>query len=45
MLNWLTGNCWIFGLRGQNWMLLLAGGMLVYIAILAYARRRQSPLP
>jgi hypothetical protein len=42
MLNWLTGNCDLLGFNGQNWMLLLAGGLLVYIAVLVIGRRRQT---
>ena len=34
MLNWLTENCELFGLPGQNWMLVVAGGLLLYIAVL-----------
>jgi hypothetical protein len=44
MLNWLTGNCEFFGLAGQNWMLLVAGGLLLYIAVLAIGQRRQAGL-
>ena len=42
MLNWLTGNCDLFGLAGQNWMLVVAGGLLLYIAALAICRRRHA---
>jgi hypothetical protein len=42
MLNWLTDNIELFGLPVQNWMLLLGGGLLLYIAILAWPRRRRS---
>ena len=34
MLNWLTSNCELFGLPGQNWMLVVGGGLLLYIAVL-----------
>ena len=34
MLNWLTANCELFGLPGQNWMLVVGGGLLLYIAAL-----------
>ena len=44
MLNWLTGNCELFGLSGQNWMLVVAGGLLAYIAVLALGRRRHVGL-
>jgi hypothetical protein len=42
MLNWLTGNCDLLGFNGQNWMLVLAGGLLAYIAVLVIGRRRQT---
>ena len=42
MLNWLTGNCELFGVTGQNWMLVVAGGLLLYIAVLAISHRRQT---
>jgi hypothetical protein len=42
MLNWLTGNCELFGLTGQNWMLVVGGGLLLYIAVLAFGQRRQA---
>lgn len=41
-LDWLTGNCWMFGLAGQNWMLVAGGGLLVYIGALAVVRYRQT---
>ncbi len=44
MLNWLTGNCELFGLTGQNWMLVVAGGLLLYIGVLAIGQRRQADL-
>jgi hypothetical protein len=44
MLNWLTGNCELFGLSGQNWMLVVAGGLLAYIVVLALGRRRHVGL-
>ena len=42
MLNWLTANCELFGLTGQNWMLVVGGGLLLYIAALVINRRRQA---
>ena len=42
MLDWLTGNCDLLGFNGQNWMLVLAGGLLLYIAVLVIGRRRQT---
>ncbi|MGH6726388.1 MAG: hypothetical protein ACREB8_07580 [Pseudolabrys sp.] len=44
MLNWLTNNCELFGFSGQNWMLLVAGGLLLYIAALAIGQRRHVDL-
>ncbi len=38
MLNWLTANITVFGLHAQNWMLLVGGGLLAYIAALTLAR-------
>jgi hypothetical protein len=42
MLNWLTENTDLFGLPAQNWMLLLGGGLLLYIGVLAFPRRGRS---
>lgn len=42
MLDWLTGNCQLFGLEAQNWMLVIGGGLLLYIATLVIARQRQA---
>ena len=42
MLNWLIGNYVIFGLNGQNWMLLVGGGLLLYIGALIAARHVQD---
>jgi len=44
VLDWLIENFWLFGLVGQNWMLVAGGGLLLYISVLAYARRRQTRL-
>ena len=41
MLDWLTGNCQLFGLEVQNWMLVIGGGLLAYIATLVIARGRR----
>jgi hypothetical protein len=38
-MNWLIGNIDLFGLQAQNWMLVIAAGLLVYIAWLAVSRR------
>jgi hypothetical protein len=40
MLHWLVGDCHLFGLTGQNWMPLVIGMFLVYIATLAVVGRR-----
>ena len=42
MLNWLTDNCDLLGFNGQNWMLVFAGGLLAYIAVLVIGHRRQA---
>jgi hypothetical protein len=42
VLDWLTDNCSLFGLTGQNWMLVTALGLIGYIAVLAYVRRRPT---
>ncbi len=42
MLHWLVGSCRVFGLDGQNWMLLIAGALAVYFFVLALLRRRPS---
>ncbi len=41
MLDWLTANCEVFGLTGQNWMLVVGSGLALYIAIMVVARRRR----
>jgi hypothetical protein len=41
MLNWLVGNCDLFGVACQNWMWLTAGALLLYVAMLVIAKRRQ----
>jgi len=40
-MTWLIGETEFFGLTFENWMLAMGGGLLAYIAILAYAGRRQ----
>jgi hypothetical protein len=42
VLNWLTANREVFGIPAQNWMLVIGGGLLIYIAALAIAGSRQS---
>lgn len=39
MLDWLSDTIDIFGLPAQNWMLVIGGGFLIYIAGLAIAQR------
>lgn len=41
MLHWLTGGCRVFGLDGQNWMLVIAGAVAVYFVALALLRLRR----
>ncbi len=43
MQHWLTGDCRVFGLDGQNWMLVIAGALAAYGAALAVLRRRRRP--
>ena len=42
VLDWLMGNCSLFGFDGQNWMWAAAGGMLAYIGALVFVRYRQA---
>lgn len=42
MLNWLTTNCDLFGLPGQNWMLVVGGVLLLYVAAPVITNRRQT---
>ena len=42
MLNWLIGNFEFFGFTGQNWMAVFAGVLLLYVAVLAIGRMRQT---
>ena len=42
MLDWLTETVELLGLPMQNWMLLVGGGVLLYIGALAFPRRRRS---
>jgi hypothetical protein len=44
MLNWLVDNCDLFGVACQNWMVLTAGALLLYVALLVVAHRRQAGL-
>ena len=41
-MDWLVGNFDLFGLPGQNWMLVVAGVVAIYVAMLAIGRRRQG---
>ena len=42
MLDWLIGNCDVFGLPCQNWMWVFGAGLLIYIAVLIVAGRRKT---
>jgi hypothetical protein len=42
MMDWLVGNSQIFGLRVENWMLLIGGGLALYFAVLSIAGRRRQ---
>ncbi len=44
MLNWLVGNCDLFGLGGQNWMWLIGGAVLLYTVLLTIVRSRHAGL-
>ena len=44
MLDWLVGNYELLGVTGQNWMLLIAGGLLLYIVMLFILRSRHAGL-
>ena len=39
MLSWLVRSCDVFGLHGQNWMLLIAALFALYLVWLAFAHR------
>jgi hypothetical protein len=38
-MDWLVANFEFFGLPGQNWMLVVAAVVAVYVALLAIGRR------
>jgi hypothetical protein len=40
MLDWLVDDIDLFGQNGQNWMLLIGGALLLYLAVMVIARRR-----
>jgi hypothetical protein len=42
MREWLVAECNLFGLPTQNWMWLLAGAFLAYLASLGVARLVRS---
>ena len=45
MLRWLVGNCDVFGLAAQNWMLVFAVALLLYVVtVLVLRRRRTGPV-
>ena len=45
MLQWLVGSCQVLGLNGQNWMLVIAGALVVYCLALFVLRRRHPRTP
>jgi hypothetical protein len=45
MLHWLVGNCHLFGFTAQNWMLVVAGALALYVLTLLLARQRHVRLP
>lgn len=40
MLNWLMSDWQLFGLSAQNWMWVLPGAVVLYLALLTLVRRR-----
>jgi hypothetical protein len=42
VLNWLSANSVVLGVPAQNWMLVFGVGLLIYIAAVVIADRRQS---
>ena len=44
MLRWLVGNFDVFGYSGQNWMLVVAGALLLYVLTLLLTRQSRTPL-
>ncbi len=45
MMNWLVANDDLFGLPGQNWMLIVGGVLLAYLAVTLIASGRRSRQP
>ncbi len=45
MLQWLVGSCRVLGLNGQNWMLVIAGALAVYLVVLYFIRLRRPRAP
>ena len=39
-MDWLVGNIEVFGVTIENWMLVIGGGLLLFIAILVIEERR-----
>jgi hypothetical protein len=44
MLDWLVSNSEVLGLSGQNWMWLIGGALLLYVAMLLVTRSRHTHL-
>jgi hypothetical protein len=42
MMDWLIGNCEVYGPPCQNWMWVFGVGLLIYIAVLVIAGRRSG---
>jgi hypothetical protein len=42
MPDWLVETVSVFGLPAQNWMLVVAGGLALYLVTLALVRRCQT---
>jgi hypothetical protein len=42
MLQWLISDCQLFGLPAQNWMWVFPSGLLLYLVVLTFIRRRKT---
>ncbi len=42
MLGWLVGNCELLGITAQNWMVVAAGALVLYVLALLAARLRHA---
>ncbi len=44
MLDWMIGNCDLFGLPCQHWMLVFGAGLALYLAVALIAQARWQNL-